>query len=393
MTNAAVIENEEVVSEEERISDEEMFGERYARDYQIAAKNETVDAIINGEMRILVKQPTGAGKTFTSGLIFSCPKLRKHFGLKEDEKMRILFIAHKHRLLTQAEREYAKAENIELILQSVFTPISEETYLSGWHISVFDEAHHESCISAQYQLEKLADKPIIGLTATDERADGSLIKFSRIVEPISREDAVARGFLAETELYSYVDAPERDKVEIVKDIIDAHGEEMEKTMVFVRTKKEVMEITEYLRSKGFTAAAALDQSDHELDALLDRFSAAQGKFFIVNCFKIGEGVDVKGCSDLILGRTFGSYPMLNQVIGRAARPDSPCRVREIINPLSGRNLDSTVIVGTPKIHMLYYRINGKWVAEHFDFKNEWNPTQSTLDEQNRGIDQRRVYRR
>ena len=70
---------------------------------------------------------------------------------------------------------------------------------------------------------------------------------------------------------------------------------------------------------------------------------------------------------MVLGRTFGSYPQLNQVIGRAARPDSDCRVWEIINPLSGRNLETTAIVGEPELHVLIYRKNEKWVEEQFDY--------------------------
>lgn len=387
--SAQVIENdqEEVVSEE--ISVDEMFGERHARWYQIAARNEAVDAIINGEMRVLVKQPTGAGKTFTSGLIFSCPRLRAHFGLKEGEKLSILFVAHKHRLLTQAEREYADAENINLIVQSAFTKVPDDLF---FHIVCMDEAHHEAMMTIQYQLDRLSTTPIIGLTATPERADGLLIKFSRIVEPISREQAVKEGFLAETELYSYVDAPERDKVEVLKDIFAAHIEQMQQTMVFVSTKKEAFIITEYLRGLGKKAACVIKQSDRELDALLDKFSAGEVQF-IVNCNRISEGVDVRGCSDLVLGRTFGSYPMLNQVIGRAARPDSPCRVRELINPLSGRNLDTTVVVGEPKVHKLFYRVNGHWVGEQFDYTNEWNPNEDTIDEQQRKAQNRGSFMR
>lgn len=399
MTQVAIEINQDYIDEQEatvlaastgeEVSVDDMFGERKARWYQIAARNETVDAIIKGEMRVLVKQPTGAGKTFTSGMIFSCPRLRAHFGLNEGENLVILFVAHKHRLLTQAEREYAQAEGIELVLQSAFSPVPDDLF---YHIICLDEAHHEAMMTIQYQLDTFSKKPIIGLTATPERADGLLIKFSRIVEPISREQAVKEGYLAETELYSYVDAPERDKVAVLKDIFAAHVEEMQQTMVFVSTKKEAFIVTEYLRSLGKKAACVIKQSDRELDALLDRFSAGEVQF-IVNCNRISEGVDVIGCSDLVLGRTFGSYPMLNQVIGRAARPDSPCRVRELINPLSGRNLDTTVVVGEPKVHKLFYRVNGHWIGEQFDYRNEWNPNEDTLDEQARKSQQRGTFMR
>ena len=70
---------------------------------------------------------------------------------------------------------------------------------------------------------------------------------------------------------------------------------------------------------------------------------------------------------MLLGRQFGSYPQLNQVIGRAARPDSDCNVWELVNPLSGRNLDTTVIVGTPEYHRLISKEGGQWVEREFDY--------------------------
>jgi len=364
--------------QEEIVNDVEMFGERHARWYQIAAKNETVDLIVSGVKRVLVKKPTGAGKTFTAGLIFSCRKLRAFFGLKESEKLVILFIAHKHRLLTQAEREYAKADNIELILQTTQSSITDES-VERCHLICLDEAHHESCLTIQYHLDKIKDKVIIGLTATPERADGLLVKFSNIVEPLSREQAVEEGWLAKTKLYSFVDAPERDKVEVLKDIFNNYVEEMGQTMVFVRTKHEVTVLTQFLRDIGKTAVGVLSQSERELNILLDRFSNKEIQF-IVNCNRISEGVDVKFCESIVLGRTCGSYPMLNQIIGRASRPDSDCRVWELINPLSGRNLDTTVVVGEPEIHKLIFRVNNQWVEEEFDYTNDWNPSQGTKEE-------------
>jgi len=103
-----------------------------------------------------------------------------------------------------------------------------------------------------------------------------------------------------------------------------------------------------------------------LNILLDQFSEGAVQF-IVNCNKINEGVDVKGCTDVLLGRQFGSYAQLNQVIGRAARPDSPCNVWELINPLSARNLDTTVVVGTPEFHRLVGKEGGQWVERQFNY--------------------------
>ena len=235
--------------------------------------------------------------------------------------------------------------------------------------------------SIQYQLEKLGDKPIIGLTATPDRADGLLIKFEEIICPISREQAVEEGWLAQTFLNSVIDTPKPNKVEALKLLFTAYGHEMGQTMIFVRTKAEVREFTDFLnetfappstgnmfdrlRATG-PAQAILDQSNREVDDILNSFSAG-GIQFLVNCNKINEGVDVAGCSTVVLGRQFGSYPQLNQVIGRAARPDSDCNVWELINPLSGRNLDTTVIVGTPERHRLISTVKGKYVEQAFDY--------------------------
>lgn len=344
----------------------EMYGDRKVRWYQIAARNGVEAALEeNPVARILIVLPTGAGKTITSGLVFSSRRVRRALKIKEDRKLRLLFIAHKHRLLTQAEQAYADAEGVEFISHSAFADLPEDLEVD---IVCIDEAHHEAMASIQYHLDKLGNFPIIGLTATPDRADGCLIKFDTIINPISREQAVQEGFLAKTRIHTFVDVPSKEKVDVLTDIFENYAHQMGQTMVFVKTKKEVQAITTVLINLGYAAVGVLSQSEKELNALLDQFSAGTIKF-IVNCNKINEGVDVAGCTDVVLGRQFGSYPQLNQVIGRAARPDSDCNVWELINPLSGRNLDTTVVVGTPESHRLVNKEGGRWVERQFDYIN------------------------
>ena len=45
--------------------------------------------------------------------------LHKELGIKAGKKLRLLFVAHKHRLLTQAEIAYADAANVEFITAAV----------------------------------------------------------------------------------------------------------------------------------------------------------------------------------------------------------------------------------------------------------------------------------
>ena len=341
----------------------EFYGEKELRWYQVMARN-AVAQILNQDQkaRICIVLPTGSGKTITiASSINNCDVIRA-LGIK-NRKMRVLFIAHKHRLLTQAERAFIDIENVDIRYHSAFMDLPTDF---EWDLTVIDECHHEAMSTIQYHLDKLGNHPIIGLTATPNRADGCLIKFDRIVNPISREQAVEEGWLAPTKIHTFVDVPSKEKIDVLSDIFENYAHQMGHTMVFVKTKKEVRAITTVLTNLGYAAVSVVDQSEEGLNTILDDFSAGKWQF-IVNCQKINEGVDVKGCTDVVLGRQFGSYPQLNQVIGRASRPDSDCNVWELINPLNGRNLDTTVVVGTPEYHRLVSKENKHWVEREFDY--------------------------
>lgn len=348
-----------------QLDEVEYFGEKEMRWYQVAARNEAIAALASGAKRIMIVQPTGSGKTITIAATMGSKEILDALNVV-DRKIRVMFVAHKHRLLSQAEDTFAADNNVELILQSMMSEIPEDVIKAGWDICVLDECHHDACTSFQYHLDKLGEKPIIGLTATPDRADGCVIKFDYIINPISREQAVAEGYLANTNIHTFVDVPSKEKVEVLTDIFENYAHQMGQTMVFVKTKKEVQSLTTVLRGLGYEAVGVLDQHERELNAILDEFSAGSVQF-IVNCNKISEGVDVKGCTDVVLGRQVGSYAMLNQIIGRAARPDSDCNVWELINPMSGRNLDTTVVVGTPETHRLVSKERGAWVERQFNY--------------------------
>lgn len=340
----------------------EMFGDKQIRWYQVACKNEMIEGLEEGILRQVIVLPTGTGKTVAIAFSLSSPEVHTALGI-HDRPLRVLFAAHMHTLLSQAEKTFIDNTNIELIPHSIFQDLPDDVQ---WDVCILDESHHEACASFQHQLDKIGDKPIIGLTATPDRADNCLIKFEKVINPISREQAVLERHLAETTLHSFIDSPDKDKVDITKDIINNYGHLFGQTMMFFRTKAEVREVANFLIDQGYSCIPLLNQTGKQIDHALELFSEGEVQF-LVNCNKINEGVDVKGCSDVYLGRQFGSYPQLNQVVGRASRPDSSCNVWELINPLSGRNLDTTVVVGTPKEHTLYSQRKGQWKEQQFDY--------------------------
>lgn len=344
----------------------DMFGDKEVRWYQRAAINQTADALSRGIKRVLIVLDTGTGKTLTiaAGMSDSC--VRHALGVYCDRPLKVLFIAHKHRLLSQAEKTFISESNVDLTLHSVFSEIPSHVFEKGIDVCILDEAHHESISSFQYHLEKLGDFPIIGMTATESREDSHVIKFEEIIQPLSREQAVAEGWLAPTYIHSIVDGSEKDKVPMLTDILKNYGHQMGQTMMFVNTKKQVTEMEKVIFKLGYTVTGIIDQTNKQLDLLLDNFS--EGKVqFLITCNRISEGVDVRGCTDIILGRQVGSYPLYSQIIGRAARPDSDCNVWELINPLKNNNLDATVVVGTPESHRLISKKKGIWVEQQFDY--------------------------
>ena len=344
----------------------EYYGEKELRWCQIAARNETIHHIANGIRRVLICKPTGVGKTITIAATLDCIEMRNALKIEEDRPLRVMMIAHVSRLLTQAERTFTETNNVDLKTTTPFSNIPTED-IEWADIIVIDEAHHEAMMSVQYKLDQLASKPIIGLTATKDRADGMIIKFEEIVEPISREQAVAEGFLAETSIWSFIDTSGKNKCGIVKDVIKEYAHLMAGTMIFMSTKKEISEVSDYINSLGFRSVALTNQTATQLEQVLDDFSA--GKIdFVVNCSRLGEGIDTSGCTSVLLGRQLNSYPLLNQIVGRAARPDSECQIFELVNPLSGSNLDTTVVVGTPKRHVLCSaKPGGTFSEREFDY--------------------------
>jgi superfamily II DNA or RNA helicase len=346
---------------------QEFYGERELRWFQIAARNGVALALQELHKRILIVLPTGAGKTLTIAASLSFPDIRKALGVDGNRQLRVLFVAHKHRLLTQAEATFVGESNVDLMLQSMMSDVSQEYLDKGWDVCVLDEAHHEGCGTFQYHLEKLGAQPIIGLTATPDRPDGCLIKFDTIIAPITREQAVAEGYLAPTKIHSFVDVSGKDKTAVLTDMLTSYAHEMKQTLVFVKTKKEVDAITGVLSGLGYATVGLLNQTDREMDVILNDFSAGKIQF-IVNCNRISEGVDVQGCTGVLLGRQVGSYPMLSQIIGRAARIDIPeCNVWELVNPLSSYNMDTTCVVGTPESHRLVSKEGGKWIERMFNY--------------------------
>lgn len=183
-------------------------GKEY-RQYQVDTLHNLTKVRNNGGKRALVKLATGAGKTTIASMdimIFS-----KQFEKEHGRKPRILWLAHREELLTQAEDdvvERIEADNSnqdEQRIESIVADIEKESVLMGDPLSVsreilefkdgvlvtsvqklsygdnlddmqgdfdyvvIDEAHHSYADSYMKIIEKYKDAFFVGLTATPQR--------------------------------------------------------------------------------------------------------------------------------------------------------------------------------------------------------------------------------
>lgn len=338
---------------------------KQARWYQMEGVAGVEKALKDGHRRICLIMPTGAGKTHSSRLVFESDTVREICGVPEGQPLRVLFVAHIHRLLEQAKREY-EGDKVKLILQSAYSEVPEEVISDGWDMVCIDEAHHEAMHTYQDQLEIIAGTPILGLTATADRDDGKLIKFSAMVEPISRVQAVREGYLAPSVIRTIIDESGDDKREILTDLLNQYAHRMGQTLIFVMTHVEVNHVANVLKELGYSVVALISQTGAEATAILDRFSRKEVQF-VVNCARIDEGIDVLGCTDVVLGRQYGSKRMLNQTIGRAARPDCSCNIWELVDPLETQYTAKTIVQEVKEQSLIYFdHQNGVWIEQDFN---------------------------
>lgn len=330
--------------------------DKIPRYYQINGVRSAAGYINSGFRRILYIQPTGTGKTLLSKLTALDMDIRKALKIENKKEIIVLFIADSKRLLRQAEEEFKDCKDVKLITHSAYKTIPAELLESGWDMTFIDEAHHEAMFSIQQLLEHVKNIPVFGFTATPDRGDGLLLKFERYIYSISKEEAIRRKFISTPNINSIIDTSGSNKLNISCQIVDLYQHLMGNTIVYFKTNKECDGFQEYCIKNGYKSYWLKD--DKNMDEILDRFSNGEFKF-LINCKKLGEGIDIKNCTDVLLARNFNSKGEKEQYIGRSIRPDSGCNVWEFVNPIYN-NVLAKDIFSVVKTHKLIYKEHGHW---------------------------------
>ncbi len=267
--------------EQERISSQDYFfdgTDRKPRYYQQIAINRSVEAIAQGQDRILLTMATGTGKTYTAFQII-------HRLWKSNTKKRILFLADRNALIDQTKRgDFRHFKDKMTVIKNKNIDKSYEIYLALYQgltnydedkdayrkfspdffdLIVIDECHRGSASEDSAWrtiLDYFGSATHIGLTATPKETDNisSTDYFGEPIYTYSLKQGIQDGFLAPYKVLRIglnVDLegwrPERGKRDkdgqLIEDRIYNRKDFDKSLIIDERTQAVAKKVTEYLK--------------------------------------------------------------------------------------------------------------------------------------------------
>ncbi|MDY4079513.1 MAG: DEAD/DEAH box helicase family protein [Clostridium sp.] len=326
--------------------------------YQKESITEIIKRVPNGMPTLLV-MPTGTGKTFTA--MVAC-----FIMLKKNEKNRIVWIAHRDELLTQASETLGNfgkefEDRFTFIMRSKIKDKLEKREINTNTIVVIDEAHHS--IATTYYLSNLKEKSggkVLGLTATPFRTDDGDNGFFfadeftnqcpwNIIERINLSEAISKGILKPYKLYNcfekkgniydrYIDI--LSKPELLSDysanlfalITEIIKESSGKTIVYAqkddgdKLKKVLDEANKKIEC--YSLYSGIDSETRRKKVCQFHQNETERKKVIINNEILTEGFDDPDVSTIILLYDTNSRIKMTQIIGRGIRKSN--KVKECV---------------------------------------------------------------
>jgi superfamily II DNA or RNA helicase len=321
------------------------------RDYQIAIITELEAKVAAGIRRIIIVAPTAAGKTVIASEIIK-RAIAKY--------QRILFIAHRDELLTQA-RDKLKSFDIAASIikagrdrdlrpqamvqvagnQTLYARAikSERMELPPAEIVFVDECHHARAMTYRAIIDAYPDAIVIGLTATPCRGDGRGLGnlFDVMLECPQVGELTKLGYLSKSKIFA-PPAPDLRGVEVASTgdyVINQLSDRMntdplvgdivehwlkhsgrQRTVIFAVDVKHSVHIVEEMVKAG-VRAEHLDGStpQAERDDILERLRTGETEV-VSNCMVLTEGFDLPDISCMVLARPTKSLGLYRQMIGR-----------------------------------------------------------------------------
>ncbi len=316
------------------------------RPYQAEAKQAVLSEWEKGHQKTLLVLPTGTGKTVVFSAVTKEQVQKGH---------RVLIMAHRGELLTQAADKLQEASGLESVLEKADSTslgssvpvtvgsvqsLSQEKRLNRFSQNYFqdiivDEAHH--CLYASYQriLTHFPDANILGVTATPDRGDmKNLGEFfdSKAYEysmpqaikdcPIKaqmiplklniREVGISSGDFAAGEIGHALE-PYLEQIAVEM----THFCKGRKTVVFLPLISTSQKFCRILNEMGFSAAEVNGNSGDRTEVLAD-FEA--GNYDVLcNSMLLTEGWDCPAVDCIVVLRPTKIRSLYQQMVGRGMR--------------------------------------------------------------------------
>ena len=313
-----------------------------------------------GRHRNLLVSATGTGKTVMAAVDFA--RLRTRYS-----RARLLFIAHRDEILTQAQGTFAHAlrdpsfgerwvggerptrwDHVFASIQSLNANSLDQLDPAYFDVVIIDEFHHAAASSYERVLGRLKPRELLGLTATPERSDGlPILQWfgDRISAELRLWDAIDQHKLVPFSYFGVSDSLDLSEIPWTRGRgYDTTALTSVITSTDVWARQVLKQCAEYLgplnrvRALGFcvsvehahymarifaeygVAARAVDGSTpaaEREDALRALAAGSVNVVFSVDLFN--EGVDVPAVDTLLMLRPTDSPVLFVQQLGRGLR--------------------------------------------------------------------------
>ncbi|CDF88806.1 ZYBA0S03-02344g1_1 [Zygosaccharomyces bailii CLIB 213] len=331
------------------------------RDYQQHVIDRCMESVTNGKKRIGVSLATGGGKTV---IFANLIKQMAGTGLH-----RALVLVHRRELVMQAAETIKKfipqarleiemgkyvcedVRDCDIIVASVQSLIRR---IDGYNprdidLVIVDEAHHAVANSYIRILEYFRDAPVVGFSATFERADhkalstvlDEIIYHKGILEMINDKWLCESKFttvkidmdLSAVEVSSsnedfkldklskVMNTPEVNEI-VLRTYLHKSAEEnsgFKSTLLFAVDISHVHALYRLFRSHGINTECVTSRTKHrERDLIISNFKSGKIQV-LINCGIFTEGTDMPAIDCILLCRPTRSRTLLVQMVGRGLR--------------------------------------------------------------------------
>lgn len=319
------------------------------RPYQAEARDAILSAWDEGYRKTLLVLPTGCGKTVVFASVTENQVCKGH---------RVLIMAHRGELLTQAADKLKTASGLDSVLEKAessslgsFIPVTvgsvqslaQEKRLARFPGDYFqdiivDEAHH--CLSDSYQrvLEHFPNANILGVTATPDRGDMKNLGeyFDSKAYEYTMQEAIRQGYLSPVKAQlipleldinnvgiSNGDYSAPEVGNALEPYLSQIVQEMKKycqgrkTVVFLPLIATSQKFCRMLNEVGLRAAEVNGNSDDRSQVLTD---FETGKYDVLcNSMLLTEGWDCPAVDCIVILRPTKVRSLYQQMVGRGMR--------------------------------------------------------------------------